>query len=171
MLNPDWCVPPILTSTGPRDTDLAADSRWSHARLYRDWNYRGNSAPFSGRRQCLPKQGTRPPHSSWASCSEHPAPMHNTNATADLSACNGTPATLGQHNDCPDRSNTERTRPVTTPSVLSHATFAPLLSRSNTLMPPMTHRLHTSVTMPFFSGIHLRFFSQGTLSPFTVDLV
>ena len=44
--------------------------------------------------------------------------MHNTNATADLSTCNGTPATLGQHNDCPDRDDTEWTRPVTTPSVL-----------------------------------------------------
>ena len=58
-----------------------------------------------------------PPHSSWASCSEPPAPMHNTNATADLSTCNGTPATFGQHNDCQDRDDTERTRPVTTPSV------------------------------------------------------
>ena len=58
-----------------------------------------------------------PTHSSWASCSEPPAPMHNTNATADLSTCDGTPAILGQHNDCPDRDDTERTRPVTTPSV------------------------------------------------------
>ena len=54
-----------------------------------------------------------PPHSSWASCSEPPAPMHNTNATADLSTCNGTPATFGQHNHCQDRDDTERTRPVT----------------------------------------------------------
>ena len=58
-----------------------------------------------------------PPHSSWASCSEPPAPMHNTNATADLSTCNGTPATFGQHNDCQDRDDTEWTRPVTPPSV------------------------------------------------------
>ena len=58
-----------------------------------------------------------PTHSSWASCSEPPAPMHNTNATADLSTCDGTPAIPGQHNDCPDRDHTERTRPVTTPSV------------------------------------------------------
>ena len=58
-----------------------------------------------------------PSHSSWASCSEPPASMHNTNATADLSAYNGTPATLGQHNDCPDRDDSERTRSVTTPSV------------------------------------------------------
>ena len=39
--------------------------------------------------------------------------MHNTNATADLSACNGTTAIFDQHNDCSDRDNTERTRPVT----------------------------------------------------------
>ena len=58
-----------------------------------------------------------PFHSSWASCSEPLAPTHNTNATADLSACNGTPATLGQHNDCPDCDDTERPRPVATPSV------------------------------------------------------
>ena len=58
-----------------------------------------------------------PPHSSWASCSEPPAPMHNTKATADLSTCYGTSATLGQHKVCPDRDDSERTRPVTTPSV------------------------------------------------------
>ena len=62
-------------------------------------------------------RGEDPTHSSWTSCSEPPAPMHNTNATADLSTCDGTPAILGQHNDCPDRDHTERTRPVTTPSV------------------------------------------------------
>ena len=62
-----------------------------------------------------------PPHPSWTSCSEPPEQIHNTNATADLSACNGTSATLGQHNACPDRDDTEQTRPVTTPSVpLSH---------------------------------------------------
>ena len=62
-----------------------------------------------------------PPHSSWASCAEPPAPMHNTNATADLSTCYGTSATLGHHKACPDRDDSERTRSVTTPSVpLSH---------------------------------------------------
>ena len=94
-----------------------------------------------------------PPHSSWASCSEPPEHMHSTNATADLSACNGTSATLGQHNACLDRDDTERTRPVTTPSVLS--------SRSNSLIPAMTHRLHISVTMSFSSGIHHRLFHNG----------
>ena len=38
-----------------------------------------------------------PAHLLWASCSEPPAPRHNTNATADLSASYGTSAALGQH--------------------------------------------------------------------------
>ena len=66
-----------------------------------------------------------PPHSSWASCSKPPAPMHNTNATADVSTRNGTPATFGQHNDCQDRDVTERTRPVTTPSVRTSQPIRP----------------------------------------------
>ena len=102
-----------------------------------------------------------PPHSSWASCSEPPAPMHNTNATADVSTCNGTPATFGQHNDCQDRDDTERTRPVTTPSVPPSHGLRLLSSHLNTLTPPTTHRLHTSATMSFFSGTHLRFSHNG----------
>ena len=65
-----------------------------------------------------------PPHSSWASCSEPPALMHNTNATANLSTCYGTSATLGQHKACPDRDDSERTRPVTNPSVPPSHDFA-----------------------------------------------
>ena len=102
-----------------------------------------------------------PPHSSWASCSEPPAPMHNTNATADVSTCNGTPATFGQHNDCQDRDDTERTRPVTTPSVPPSHGLRLLSSHLNTLTPPKTHRLHISATMSFFSGTHLRFSHNG----------
>ena len=50
-----------------------------------------------------------------------PPRRSKTNATADLSACNGTSAILGQHKACPDRDDSERTRSVTTPSVpLSH---------------------------------------------------
>ena len=59
--NPDWYVPPISSNTGPWDSGLAADSRWSHTRSCRNWTCRGDSAPFSGRRECLPKQGRRPP--------------------------------------------------------------------------------------------------------------
>ena len=102
-----------------------------------------------------------PSHSSWASCSEPPAPMHITNATADLSTCNGIPATLGQHNDCPDRDDTERTRPVTTPSVPPPHDVRPPFVPLDTRTPPMTHRLHASVTMWLFSGIHLRFSHNG----------
>ena len=144
---------------------------WSRTRLCRDWNCRGNYASFFGRRECLPKQGRRPPHSSWACYSETPAPMHNTNSTADLSACNGTSATLGQHNDCSDRDDTERTRPVTTPSV----------PPSHDLRPPFVPLEHAYATydasLTYISDDVVLFwhppsvFSQWTLSPFTVDFV
>ena len=58
-----------------------------------------------------------PPHSSWASRSETPVRVPDTNAPAELSPCNGNSAILGQHEACPDRDDNERTRPVTTPSV------------------------------------------------------
>ena len=84
---------------------------------------------FLDAENAFPNREEDPSHSSWASCSEPPAPMHNSNATAGLSAYDGTPATLGQHNDCPDRDDTERTRPVTTPSVpSSHDLRPPLVS-------------------------------------------
>ena len=109
-----------------------------------------------------------PPHSSWASCSEPPEPMHNTNATADLSACNGTSATFGQHKD---RDDTEPTRPVTTPSVpLSHELRPPSV--------PLEHAYATyNASLTYISDDVVLFwhppsvFSQWTLSPFTVDLV
>ena len=53
----------------------------------------------------------------WASCSETPARVPDTNAPAELSPCKGTSSILGQHGACPDRDDNERTRPVTTPSV------------------------------------------------------
>ena len=42
--------------------------------------------------------------------------MHNTNATTDVSTRYGTSAAFGQRNDCQNRDDTERTRPVTAPS-------------------------------------------------------
>ena len=97
--------------------------------------------------------------------------MHNTNATADLSACNGTPATLGQHNDCPDRDNTERTRPVTTPSVPPSHDLRPSFV-------PLEHAYAAyDASLTYISDDVVLFwhppsvFSQWTLSPFTVDLV
>ena len=112
-----------------------------------------------------------PPHPSWASCSEPPAQMHNTNATADLSACNGTSATLGQHNACPDRDDTEWTRPVTTPSVpLSHDVrplFVPLELAYATYDSSLTY-ISDDVVLFWHPQPA---FSQWTPSPFTVDLV
>ena len=112
-----------------------------------------------------------PPHSSWASCSEPPAPMHNTNATADVSTRNGTPATFGQHNDYQDRDVTEQTWPVTTPSV----------PPSHDLRPPFVPLEHAYATydasLTYISDDAVLFwhspsvFSQWTLSPFTVDFV
>ena len=94
-----------------------------------------------------------PPHSSWASCSGPPAPMHYTNATADLSTCNGTPATFG-HNDCQDRDDTERTRPVTPPSVPPSPDLRPPFVPLEHAYAAYGDSLHTSATMSFFYGIH-----------------
>ena len=97
--------------------------------------------------------------------------MHNTNATADLSTCDGTPAILGQHNDYPDRDDTERTRPDTTPSV----------PPSHDLRPPFVPLEHAyaayDASLTYISDDVVLFwhppsvFSEWTLSPFTVDLV
>ena len=112
-----------------------------------------------------------PPHSSWASCSGPSAQMHNTNATADLSACNGTSATLGQHNACPARDTTERTWPVTTPSnPLSydlHPPFVPLELAYATYDASLTY-ISDNVVLFWHPPSA---FSQWTPSPFTVDLV
>ena len=112
-----------------------------------------------------------PPHSSWASCSEPPAPMHNANAIADVSTRNGTSAAFGQHNDCHDRDDTERTRPATTPSV----------PPPHDLRPPFVPREHAYATydasLTYISDEVVLFwhtplvFSQWTSSPFTVNFV
>ena len=112
-----------------------------------------------------------PPHSSGARCSEPPAPMHNANATADVSTLNGTSAAFGQRNDCQDRDDTERTRPVTTPSV----------PPPHYLRPPFVPLDHAyaayDASLTYISDDVVLFwhtpsvFSQWTPSPFTVDLV
>ena len=106
-----------------------------------------------------------------ASCSEPPASVHNINGTADLSACNGTSATLGQHKDCPDRDDTERTRPVTISSVsLSHdlrPPFVPLEQVNATYDASLAYISDDVVLFWYPPSV----FSQWTLSPFTVDLV
>ena len=112
-----------------------------------------------------------PPHSSSASCSVPPEHMHSTNATADLSACNGTSATLRQHNACLDRDDTERTQPVTSPSVpLSHdlrPPFVPLELAYASYDASLTYISDDVVLFWHPSSA----FSQWTPSPFTVDLV
>ena len=96
--------------------------------------------------------------------------MHNTNATADLSAWNGTPTTLGQHNACPDRDD-ERTRPVTTPSVPpSHDMrpfFVPLDFAYDAYDASLTY-ISDDVAL-FWQPPSA--FSQWTPSPFIVDFV
>ena len=112
-----------------------------------------------------------PTHSLWAGCSEPSALTHNTNATADLSACYGTSATLGQHKACPDRDNSERTRPVTTPSVPPSHDLSPSFV-------PLEHAYAAyDASLTYVSDDVVLFwhptsaFSQWTLSQFTVDLV
>ena len=112
-----------------------------------------------------------PTHSLWAGCSEPSALTHNTNATADLSAYYGTSATLGQHIACPDRDDSGRTRPVTTPSVPPSHDLSPSFA-------PLEHAYAAyDASLTYISDDVVLFwhppsaFSQWTLSPFTVDLV
>ena len=102
-----------------------------------------------------------PPHSSWASRSETPARVPDTNAPADLSPRKGTSAILGQHGVCPDRDDNERTRPVTTPSVRSRGLSANYSPHSLSFLAPMMDRLRISATMSSYSGSPPRFFPNG----------
>ena len=97
--------------------------------------------------------------------------MHNTNAPADLSPCNGTSAILGQHGACADRDDNERTRPVTTPSVRILKSF-----RQQLVPLDIAHGAY-DVSLTYLSDDVVLFwqppsaFSQWIPSPFTVDLV
>ena len=112
-----------------------------------------------------------PLHSSWTRSSETPAQVHNTNATADLSPCNGTPAILDKHEACPDRDDNERTRPVTTPSVRTSQPirqhFVPLDIAHGTYDASLTY-ISDDVVLFWQPPSN---FSQWTPSPFTVGLV
>ena len=96
--------------------------------------------------------------------------MHNTNAAAELSPCNGTPATLDKHDACPDHDDNERMRPVTTPSVRTSQPirqhFVPLDIAHGTYDASLTY---ISDDVLFWQPPSV--FSQYTPSPFTVGLV
>ena len=112
-----------------------------------------------------------PTHSSWASRSETPARVPDTNAPAELSPCNGTSAVLGQHGACPDRDDNGRTRPVTTssvgPSRTTRQLFNPLPTAADVYDGSLTYINDGAVL--FWQPPSV--FPQWTLSPFTVDLV
>ena len=112
-----------------------------------------------------------PLHTSWTRSPETPAHVHNTNATADLSPCNGIPAILDKHDACPDRDDNERTRPVTTPSVPTSQPirqyFVPLDIAHGTYDASLTY-ISDDVVLFWQPPL---IFSQWTPSPFTVGLV
>ena len=97
--------------------------------------------------------------------------MHNTNATADLSPCNGTPAILDKHEACPDRDDNERTRPVTTSAVRTSQPirqhFVPLDIAHGNYNASLTDISDDLVLFWQPSSI----FSQWTPSPFMVGRV
>ena len=112
-----------------------------------------------------------PPHASWASGSEPPAPLHNTNDSAELSRWNGNSASPGQPNACPVRDDPERTRPVTTLSVPSshglRSPFTPFERAYDGFDPSLTYMSDDVVLFWHPPSA----FSQWTPSSFTVDFV
>ena len=171
MPNPDWCVPPIPTNTGPW-TPASQLTAVGHTHDCAATRTAAVFPPhFLDAENAFLNRKEDAPHTSWASCSESPAEMHNTNATADLSACNGTSVTPGQHNACPDRDNTERTRPATTPSVpLSHDLHTPFVLLELAYATYDASLIYISDDVVLFWHPPSAF-SQWTPSPFTADLV
>ena len=103
--------------------------------------------------------------------SRDPARVQNKHASADLSPCNSISAILGQHEACPERDDSERTRPATTPSVRTfqyiHRHFVLLSIALNDYDPSLTY-ISDDVVL-FWQPPSA--FSQWAISPFTVDLV
>ena len=104
-------------------------------------------------------QERRPPHSSWASSSETPVWMHNTNATADVSPYNGISAILGQHKACAQIAMLMNGRGLSPPppfglrSLYTHTSYHLTWHTA-----PMMHRSHKLATMSSYSGCPLRLF-------------
>ena len=133
-------------------------------------NGRGLSQPrpFSSRMtQKMPFETGKktPPHSSWASSSETPVWMHNTNATADTSPCNGISAILGQHKACAQIAMIMNGRGLSPPppfglrSLYAHTSYHLTWHTA-----PMMHRAHKLAIMSY-PGCPLRLFPNG---PFTI---
>ena len=97
--------------------------------------------------------------------------MQDKNASADLSPCDGISAILGQHEACPERDDSERTRPADTPSVRTfqsiHQHFVPLSTAINAYDPSLTY-ISDDVVL-FWQPPSV--FSRWTISTFSVDLV
>ena len=126
---------------------------------------------FLDAENAFPEGKEDPPHSSLASSLETPVWVHNTNATADMSPCNGISAVLSEPKACPDRDDNERTRPVITPSV---RTLQPI--RPHFVPLDMAHGAYDASLTQISDDIVLFWLppspvSQWTPSPFTVDLL
>ena len=97
--------------------------------------------------------------------------MHNTNATADTSPCNGISAILGQHKACAQIAMIMNGRGLSPPppfglrSLYAHTSY-----HLTWHTVPMMHRSHKLATMTSYPGCPLRLFPNGPL-PFTVNLV
>ena len=122
----------------------------------------GHSTPFSGRRECLSGGEIRPPYSSWANSSEIPVWIHNTNATAEVSPCNGISTIFGQHNACLDRDDNGRGLLPPSPFRLcSQYAHTPYRLTRHTVH--MMYRSHILATMSSYSGCALRLSPNGHL--------
>ena len=93
--------------------------------------------------------------------------MHNTNATADVSPCNGISAILGQHKACAQIAMIMNGRGLSPPppfglrSLYIHTSYHLTWHTA-----PMMHRSHKLATISSYSGCSLCLFPNG---PFTID--
>ena len=102
------------------------------------------------------------PHSSWASTLETPVWMHNTNATADVSPCNGIFAILDQHKACAQIAIIMNGRGLSPPppfglrSLYAHTSYHLTWHRAS-----MMHRSHKLATISSYSGCPLGLSPNG----------
>ena len=105
-----------------------------------------------------------PPLSSWASSSETPVWMHNTNATADVSPCNDISAILGKHKACGQIAMIMNGRGLSPPPPFGLCSlYAYTLDHLTWHTAPIMHRSHKLSTMLSYSGCPLRLSPNGHL--------